>query len=181
MPPHVTEKEVSYFVAKHTNPITFHWSFVIKKDIIFDKKYGGREFKEGPHCCGIYELLLEIVRISTWVESMHLLLQYNNSVFIDCREVLTLMDGGVVALDWGVMSESSEGDDPGSGRDKPVLLILAGITGSSEETYIMHLVRDGLLTGYRPVVFNQRGYGGVPLKVRNTYRLKLICGAAMDY
>jgi len=96
-------------------------------------------------------------------------------LLITVREVLTLMDGGVVALDWGRTSESRHSDggeshDPGGGgRDKPVLLILPGITGSSEEAYIMHLVQDGLMTGYTPVVFNQRGYGGVPLKVRRLH------------
>ena len=50
--------------------------------------------------------------------------------------------------------------------DRPVLLILPGITGCSVDNYVQHLVEDGLLEGYRPVVFNQRGNGGVMLKVR---------------
>ena len=85
-----------------------------------------------------------------------------------CREILTLADGGEVALDWGTMKDPSqpEGVRPSpSQQDLPLLLILPGITGSSEESYCTHLVQDGIVAGYRPVVFNQRGFGGVPLKV----------------
>ena len=73
-----------------------------------------------------------------------------------------------MALDWGTMKDPSqpEGVRPGpSQEDLPVLLILPGIIGSSELSYVMHLVQDGIVAGYRPVVFNQRGTGGIKLKV----------------
>ena len=49
-------------------------------------------------------------------------------------------------------------------NDIPVLLIVPGITGHSRDNYVKHLVHDGLVEGYRPVVFNQRGTG-IKLKV----------------
>ncbi len=76
------------------------------------------------------------------------------------REVLSLADGGEVALDWGIRKEQNLSE-----QDLPVLLILPGITGYSSKNYVMHLVQDGLVAGYRPVVFNQRGIGGMKLKV----------------
>lgn len=45
-------------------------------------------------------------------------------------------------------------------------------SGKSEDNYIMHLAQDGILSGYRPVVFVQRGIGGLYLKV-NTHVTRL--------
>ena len=73
-----------------------------------------------------------------------------------------LSDGGEVALDWAIAKGSPDQEED---RAKPVLLILPGITGCSQHNYIKYLAKDGLMEGYRPVVFNQRGNGGVPLKV----------------
>ena len=72
------------------------------------------------------------------------------------REVLALKDGGTVALDWAV----------GSNRDKdyaPIILMHHGIFGDSNSDYIVFLVRNLLVEGYRPVVFVARGCGGLPL------------------
>ena len=86
------------------------------------------------------------------------------------REILTLDDGGVVALDWGLLEHSTPSSRETLGRsDTPILLILPGITGCSMDNYILHLVEDGLLQGYRPVVFNQRGNGGIKLKVSTVF------------
>ncbi len=80
-----------------------------------------------------------------------------------------------MALDWGSMTDTRGNVTPSSQeKDLPVLLILPGIAGSSDETYCQHLVKDGILTGYRPVVFNQRGYGGMPLKVSNGEKI-IVC------
>lgn len=69
-----------------------------------------------------------------------------------------------MALDWGVGSRLLPKRDM-SQQDMPVLLVMPGITGCSWDNYVQHLVEDGLLEGYRPVVFNQRGNGGIKLKV----------------
>ena len=73
-----------------------------------------------------------------------------------------------MALDWGSMKDPSRPLSllPRSEQsDLPVLLVLPGITGNSGDNYMKHLVQDGLLAGYRPIVFNQRGNGGIRLKV----------------
>ncbi len=85
---------------------------------------------------------------------------------------MKLLDGGEVALDWGIVQSINQSNEETSTIDQqtlPVLLILTGITGGSEEAYCMHLVMDGIFSGYRPVVLNQRGCGGLPLKV-NAYQ-----------
>ena len=81
------------------------------------------------------------------------------------REILTLSDGGEIALDWGMLKTDSCIHRNKDVATPPVLLILAGITGCSTDNYVQHLVEDGLLEGYITVVFNQRGNGGIKLKV----------------
>lgn len=73
------------------------------------------------------------------------------------RELLTLKDGGEIALDW--MENNCE-------ENSPVILILPGLTGASQSEYIKCLVIAGNNMGARIVVFNNRGLGGVALKVR---------------
>lgn len=72
------------------------------------------------------------------------------------RELLTLKDGGEVALDWM---------DYDCADDSPVVLILPGLTGASQSEYIKCLVTAAGTIGCRVAVFNNRGLGGVPLKV----------------
>lgn len=72
------------------------------------------------------------------------------------REILTLKDGGEVALDWM---------DNNCSDDSPVILLLPGLTGASQSEYIKCLVTTACDIGARVVVFNNRGLGGVALKV----------------
>lgn len=76
------------------------------------------------------------------------------------RELLTLADGGVVAIDWL---------DGNSSLDAPVVIILPGLTGESQAEYIKFLVLAANQAGLRAVVFNNRGMGGVDLKTRRMY------------
>lgn len=76
------------------------------------------------------------------------------------REVLDMADGGIVALDWL---------DEGCSASAPVLLILPGLTGSSQAEYIRCLVKAANRSGFRTVVFNNRGLGGVQLKTPRLY------------
>lgn len=70
-----------------------------------------------------------------------------------------------MALDWGSLGAGAAGVKGSDVANPPVLLILPGIVGNSMDNYVQHLVEDGLLEGYRAVVFNQRGNGGIKLKV----------------
>lgn len=89
------------------------------------------------------------------------------------RFVLRLSDGGEVALDWGQLHDDDDGrrtpDAVTAPTTTPVLLIIPGITGCNTDNYVQHLVEDAVLEGYRPVVFNQRGNGGLKLKTLRTY------------
>lgn len=74
------------------------------------------------------------------------------------REILQLDDGGEVALDW------MHGD---CAPDSPIIVILPGLTGGSQEEYVRCLVLSAKARGMRTVVFNNRGQGGIVLKVRS--------------
>lgn len=80
------------------------------------------------------------------------------------REMLDFPDGGQVALDWVSNDLNSL-----YGRTKPVVIILPGLTGTSQEGYTLHLVAESVKLGYRAVVFNYRGNGGAELKTSRTY------------
>lgn len=61
-----------------------------------------------------------------------------------------------MALDWM---------DNNCSDDSPVILLLPGLTGASQSEYIKCLVTAACDIGARVVVFNNRGLGGVALKV----------------
>jgi len=84
------------------------------------------------------------------------------------REVFTFSDGGEVGLDW---ISKTDGD-----AQQPIVLILPGITGSSQSEYIKVLVNVATQeVKARCVVFNFRGRGGLGLKSPRTY-----CAANSD-
>jgi len=80
------------------------------------------------------------------------------------REMLSLDDGGEIALDW---THNDSSPLPSSAR--PVVIILPGLTGSSGESYARHMVLESIKLGYRTVVLNYRGNGGSQLKTSRTY------------
>ncbi|OXU31589.1 hypothetical protein TSAR_010251 [Trichomalopsis sarcophagae] len=76
------------------------------------------------------------------------------------RELLTLSDGGIVALDW-----AEENTNPTS----PIVIILPGLTGASQAEYIKCLVYAARNSGIKCVIFNYRGMGGVKIKTPKFY------------
>merc|ERR1719277_2071755 len=81
------------------------------------------------------------------------------------KELVGTPDGGHVALHW---RENDEGSKQ-SKETRPTVLILPGLTGSSEESYALHFVQQTCRLGYRAVVFNYRGFGGADLKTARSY------------
>jgi len=80
-------------------------------------------------------------------------------------EVISTADGGAVKIDW-VHNQ----DHPAFEDDRrPLVLFLPGISGASDENYILHLVKEAMEAGYRAAVFNYRGLGGLQLKTPRIY------------
>ncbi|QCD88899.1 Alpha/Beta hydrolase fold [Vigna unguiculata] len=79
------------------------------------------------------------------------------------RECLRTQDGGAVALDWAA------GDDRRLPPDSPVLILLPGLTGGSEDSYVRHMLIRARSNGWRVVVFNSRGCGDSPVTTPQFY------------
>uniref|UniRef100_A0A5B7C7H0 AB hydrolase-1 domain-containing protein n=1 Tax=Davidia involucrata TaxID=16924 RepID=A0A5B7C7H0_DAVIN len=84
------------------------------------------------------------------------------------RECLRTKDNGAVALDW------VSGDDRQLPADSPVLILLPGLTGGSEDTYVRHMLLRGRSKGWRVVVFNSRGCGNSPVVTPQFYSASFI-------
>eukprot|EP01135_Chromosphaera_perkinsii_P002764 Nk52_evm132s226 gene=Nk52_evmTU132s226 len=88
------------------------------------------------------------------------------------REYLTLTDGGKVGIDW-YDSHPRNGVAYQFVEDCPTVVMLHGLTGGSDESYIVDMVRSVGEIGYRSVVFNYRGCHNTTLHTPKGY-----CGAS---
>lgn len=80
------------------------------------------------------------------------------------RELVRMPDGGTVALDTERGETSSQ-----LPSDAPVLILLPGLTGGSDDTYVQHAVLHAKAAGIRAVVFNSRGTSESPVTTPQFY------------
>ncbi|ESQ45454.1 hypothetical protein EUTSA_v10010419mg [Eutrema salsugineum] len=79
------------------------------------------------------------------------------------RECLRTKDGGSVALDWVA------GDDSYLPPESPILILLPGLTGGSQDSYVRHMLLRARSKNWRCVVFNSRGCGDSPVTTPQFY------------
>ncbi|GMH09580.1 hypothetical protein Nepgr_011421 [Nepenthes gracilis] len=79
------------------------------------------------------------------------------------RECMRTQDDGTIALDWVA------GDDRRLPADAPTLILLPGLTGGSEDTYVRHMLVRARKRDWRVVVFNSRGCGNSPVTTPRFY------------
>ncbi|XP_039378235.1 phospholipase ABHD3 isoform X3 [Mauremys reevesii] len=82
------------------------------------------------------------------------------------NELIKTPDGGQISLDWFDNDDSICFPDA---RTRPTILLLPGLTGTSKESYILHMIQQSEMLGYRCVVFNNRGTAGETLLTPRTY------------
>ena len=79
------------------------------------------------------------------------------------REILTLSDGGEIALDWLIHPNARQYAE----SDRHIIALVPGVNGDSEKMYAIALHKACIAKGFDLVVINWRGMAGVPLKVSN--------------
>ncbi|XP_044280187.1 phospholipase ABHD3 [Varanus komodoensis] len=82
------------------------------------------------------------------------------------NELIAAKDGGQISLDWFDNHDSTRYPDSST---RPTILLLPGLTGTSRESYILHMIQQSKALGYRCVVFNYRGMAGENLLTPRTY------------
>ncbi|XP_024062276.2 phospholipase ABHD3 isoform X1 [Terrapene carolina triunguis] len=82
------------------------------------------------------------------------------------NELIKTPDGGQISLDWFDNNDSICFPDAST---RPTILLLPGLTGTSKESYILHMIQQSEMLGYRCVVFNNRGTAGETLLTPRTY------------
>ncbi|KAM4529175.1 phospholipase ABHD3-like isoform 2-T2 [Fundulus diaphanus] len=82
------------------------------------------------------------------------------------NELIRTIDGGQISLDW---VDNHTSDTYPQSCTRPIVLILPGLTGNSQQSYVLHAVSQATRRGYRCVVFNNRGVGGEELLTPVTY------------
>ncbi|CAI9304378.1 unnamed protein product [Lactuca saligna] len=108
-----------------------------------------------------------------WLSSPHLQTTFlrffgRPPVFDYRREIFSLDDGGIVALDWLTRFDVMENENIANGEahqdsNMPIVVVIPGLTSDSDSVYIKHLTFYMAKRGWNVVVSNHRGLGGVPL------------------
>ncbi|KAK9851534.1 hypothetical protein WJX84_003856 [Apatococcus fuscideae] len=75
------------------------------------------------------------------------------------RTILDMPDGGKVTLD-AEKANSAQGLLP---HEAPVVILLPGLTGGSQDSYVQHMVVAARREGVRAIVFNGRGTANSPV------------------
>ncbi|NXC22335.1 ABHD1 protein, partial [Corythaeola cristata] len=81
-------------------------------------------------------------------------------------EAIRAPDGGQLILDW---AEDADGHRHPEAHARPTVLLLPGLTGSSQAGYLLCLVHRANRAGYRSVVLNHRGCRGEELLTPRTF------------
>ncbi|KAL3814516.1 hypothetical protein ACJIZ3_015784 [Penstemon smallii] len=92
------------------------------------------------------------------------------------RQIFIASDGGTIALDWVIKDHyhvkrtANEVNDEVyyDGRN-PIMIIVPGLTSTSNSSYVKILVHEMAKSGYNVVVNNHRGFGGVPITSDHLY------------
>ena len=79
------------------------------------------------------------------------------------REVVTLPDGGECSIDWPVV------EPDGMTEDMPICILIPGVAGHSQESYLLQWILELRSLGIRSVVFLNRGAGGQLLQTAMSY------------
>jgi uncharacterized protein len=99
-----------------------------------------------------------------WLKNKHLqtlfpvLFPHKTNLLL-IREDFHLPDGDILQLDWTTNKQ----------ENKPLIVLLHGLEGSSSSPYIQRMMKSALKYGLRAVCMHFRGCGGIPNKLSRAY------------
>uniref|UniRef100_A0A8C0GD66 Abhydrolase domain containing 3, phospholipase n=1 Tax=Chelonoidis abingdonii TaxID=106734 RepID=A0A8C0GD66_CHEAB len=73
------------------------------------------------------------------------------------NELIKTPDGGQISLDWFDNDDSICFPDAST---RPTILLLPGLTGTSKESYILHMIQQSEMLGYSMLLLNYLGQSG---------------------
>ncbi|XP_012559199.1 phospholipase ABHD3 isoform X1 [Hydra vulgaris] len=82
------------------------------------------------------------------------------------RETLITTDNGHISLDWIDNDDNKLFPDP---KTRPTVVVMPGITGCSDASYVRHIAKESESLGCRVLVFINRGLGKTVLKTPRTF------------
>uniref|UniRef100_A0A0E0CAW7 AB hydrolase-1 domain-containing protein n=1 Tax=Oryza meridionalis TaxID=40149 RepID=A0A0E0CAW7_9ORYZ len=104
-----------------------------------------------------------------WLASPHLQTLFlgisgRPPLFTYKRQLYTVHDGGTIALDWLLATDSKDSDGILSeDASAPLVVIVPGLTSDSAAAYVKHMAYSMAKKGCNTVVSNHRGLGGVSI------------------
>ncbi|KAL2949180.1 hypothetical protein AAZX31_20G164100 [Glycine max] len=78
------------------------------------------------------------------------------------KQLFSTADGETIALDWLSTSHVS-GDVASEDESVPIVVVIPGLTSDSSSQYIKHLAYHTAKRGWKVVICNHRGFGGVSI------------------
>lgn len=103
-----------------------------------------------------------------WIELLQVKLR--NALKYE-RELMTLSDGGTIALDWHM--DETGGKPHSLGYQRPILVCFSGLSGGNDNLYLYSMIKQATLAGFKCVVVNFRGSAGIPLTSGKIYWMNL--------
>eukprot|EP00250_Pteridium_aquilinum_P035334 c915_g1_i1 orf=464-2509(-) len=129
-----------------------------------------------PHC----HLLHRRYWPTPWLCSPHLQTAFlhffgRSPQFEYHRQLCRTPDGGTIALDWLFPRDCSKTDNVvssielGKFNETRIVVVIPGLTSDSADAYVKHIAYSLAASGWRVVVANHRGLGGVSITSNQFY------------
>ncbi|CAK9870129.1 unnamed protein product [Sphagnum jensenii] len=152
--------------------LDFHFMSALRGDAI--RLFYNHESKIQCQILQHCRVLKERYYTTLWLSSPHLqtcFLYFNGRpppIKYD-RQLYITADSGTIALDWVMSPLATDkvgitgAPQSSASDDTPMIVIIPGLTSDSNDSYVKHIAYSSALKGWRTLVANHRGLGGVSI------------------
>ena len=103
----------------------------------------------------VYGALLRMKKSSNVERFVHRFEQFSLLIVHAYRTIITVSDNGTIALDFIA--------NPGLDEKAPTVILFPGLSGSSDDSYVICAYQELVKFGYRVIIMNCRGGANSPL------------------